>query len=575
MAGPLAGVHVLDLARVLAGPYAAMLLGDLGAEVIKVERPGQGDDTRHWGPPFVSAAGSEVAGGEVAGGEAAGDRGESTYFLSVNRGKRSVAIDLKDPAEREFVEALVRWADVLIENFRPGVMDRLGLADDRLADLNPRLIRLSISGFGERGPDRDRVGYDQILQAEGGVMSLTGTAPGRAVKVGVPIADISAALFGVIGVLGALVDREHSGLGQRVSTSLLAGQVGIHTFQATRYLIAGQVPGVSGNHHPTVAPYGVFDAADGPLVIAVGNDDIWRRFAPLAGLDPADPRFATNALRLAHLAELQELMNAAFGQRRVADWLDRLRRAGVPAGELKTLDRVYESEQARAEDLVWEVDHPRLRHPAARPSGALQPKHGRARAAAPWPGRAYRGVARRPAPPRAGRWRLTGPRRLHRAGRAHARFTPRSPIPVAWRVSATTSRPPTRATGRATRTCSSGPGTPPAPGTLSPPGRRPSAARPACSSGSTSGSSAARWERPRAPGSPGPSRRRWRSASRSSASRPREGPGCRREPAPCCRCRRWPRPSRERGERASRTSRSRVTRPPAACGPLSSPERTC
>ena len=357
MAGPLAGVRVLDLARVLAGPYAAMLLGDLGAEVIKVERPGAGDDTRHWGPPFVQATG-DAADGDAADGGAAG--AESTYYLSVNRGKRSAAIDLKDPGEREFVEALVRWADVLVENFRPGVMDRLVLSDDRLAKLNPRLIRLSISGFGERGPDRDRVGYDQILQAEGGVMSMTGTAASRAVKVGVPIADISAALFGVIGVLGALVEREHSGLGQRVSTSLLAGQVGIHTFQATRYLIAGQVPGVSGNHHPTVAPYGVFDAADGPLVIAVGNDDIWRRFAPLAGLDPADTRFATNALRLGCLGELHEIMNAALGQRTVADWLDLLRRSGVPAGELKTLDRVYDGEQARAEDLVWEVDHPRL-----------------------------------------------------------------------------------------------------------------------------------------------------------------------------------------------------------------------
>jgi crotonobetainyl-CoA:carnitine CoA-transferase CaiB-like acyl-CoA transferase len=350
MAGPLAGVHVLDLARVLAGPYAAMVLGDLGAEVIKVERPDTGDDTRHWGPPFVQPARDGHA----------GDWAESTYFLSVNRSKRSVAIDLKDPGEREFIETLARWADVLVENFRPGVMDRLGLSDDRLAELNPRLIRLSISGFGERGPDRDRVGYDQILQAEGGVMSLTGTAADRAVKVGVPIADISAALFGVIGVLGALLERERSGLGQRVSTSLLAGQVGIHTFQATRYLVAGQVPGVSGNHHPTVAPYGVFDAADGPLVIAVGNEDIWRRFAPLAGLDPADPRFATNALRLGHLAELQQLMNAALGQRTVARWLDQLRRADVPAGELKTLDRVYDSEQARAEDLVWELDHPRL-----------------------------------------------------------------------------------------------------------------------------------------------------------------------------------------------------------------------
>lgn len=343
-AGPLAGVHVLDLARVLAGPYAAMLLGDLGAEVIKVERPGSGDDTRNWGPPFMPAGGGT----------------ESTYFLSVNRGKRSVAIDLKDPDERAFVEALVRWADVLIENFRPGVMDRLQLGDDRLAELNPRLVRLSISGFGESGPDSDRVGYDQILQAEGGLMSLTGTAASGGVKVGVPIADVSAGLFGVIGVLGALVERERSGSGQRVSTSLLAAQAGLHTFQAARYLIAGQLPGLSGNHHPTVAPYGLFRAADAPLVIAVGNEDIWRRFAPLIGLDPADSRFATNALRLESLAELHQILAVRLGSRPVADWLDRLRTAGVPAGELNTLDRVYESEQARAENLVWEVDHPLL-----------------------------------------------------------------------------------------------------------------------------------------------------------------------------------------------------------------------
>jgi len=342
--GPLAGLHVLDLARVLAGPYAAMLLGDLGADVIKVERPDGGDDTRRWGPPFVPA----------------GDGAESTYFLSANRGKRSVAIDLKAPGERAFIEALVRWADVLVENFRPGVMDRLGLGDDRLAELNPRLVRLAISGFGEAGPDRDRVGYDQILQAEGGLMSLTGTTGSPAVKVGVPIADISAGLFGVIGVLGALVERARSGLGQRVSTSLLAAQIGIHTFQATRYLIAGEVPGPSGNHHPTVAPYGVFDAADGPLVIAVGNDDIWRRFAPLVGLDAADSRFSTNAARLGNIAELHRIMNAGLASRTVADWLKTLRQAGVPAGELKTLDRVYDSAQVRAENLIWEVDHPLL-----------------------------------------------------------------------------------------------------------------------------------------------------------------------------------------------------------------------
>jgi formyl-CoA transferase len=342
--GPLAGVHVLDLARVLAGPYATMLLADLGAEVIKVERPVVGDDTRQWGPPFaLTETGAE-----------------STYFLSVNRGKQSVVIDLKDPAERAFTEALLRWADVVVENFRPGVMEGLGLGDDRLAELNPRLIRLAISGFGESGPDSSRVGYDQILQAEGGVMSLTGTAGNQPVKVGVPIADISAGLFGVIGVLAALVERAHSGLGQRVSTSLLAAQIGIHTFQATRYLIAGEVPGPSGHHHPTVAPYGTFATADGPLVIAIGNEEIWRRFAPLVGLDAADDRFATNALRLRNLAELHEIVATALAGRTVADWQARLGQAGVPAGEVKTLDRVYDSDQARAENLVWEVDHPLL-----------------------------------------------------------------------------------------------------------------------------------------------------------------------------------------------------------------------
>jgi len=337
--GPLEGITVLDFSRVLAGPYCTMVLADLGARVIKIEKFGTGDDTRAFGP-FVD--------------------GESAYFMCFNRGKESIVLDIKSPRDRELLERLLGEADVVVENFRPGVMDRLGLGDDRLAELNPRLVRLGISGFGETGPDSDRVGYDQILQAEGGLMSLTGTAASPAVKAGVPIADVSAGLFGLIGVLGALVERARSGLGQRVSTSLLAAQVGIHTFQATRYLIAGQVPGPSGNHHPTVAPYGVFDAADGPLIIAVGNDDIWRRFAPLAGLEPGDPRFATNALRLGNLAELHRILNAALGPRTVADWLGTLRQAGVPAGELKTLDRVYDSEQAQAEGLVWEVDHPQL-----------------------------------------------------------------------------------------------------------------------------------------------------------------------------------------------------------------------
>jgi crotonobetainyl-CoA:carnitine CoA-transferase CaiB-like acyl-CoA transferase len=229
--GPLEGIHVLDLSRVLAGPYAAMILGDLGANVIKVEQPESGDDTRKWGPPFIATP----------------DGPESTYFLSANRNKRSVTVDLKDPDERSFIEKIVKWADVIIENFRPGVMDRLGLGDAALEALNPSLVRLSISGFGDDGPESRRVGYDHILQAEGGLMSVTGAPDGPMVKVGVPIADIAAALYGVIGILAGLLERGSSGRGQRVSTSLLAGQIGLHTFQGTRYLVAGEVPPPSGN----------------------------------------------------------------------------------------------------------------------------------------------------------------------------------------------------------------------------------------------------------------------------------------------------------------------------------------
>ncbi|MHB8379515.1 MAG: CaiB/BaiF CoA transferase family protein [Acidimicrobiales bacterium] len=342
--GPLDGLHVLDFSRVLAGPYATMVLGDLGADVIKVEHPGTGDDTRMWGPPFMQSDGER----------------ESTYFLSVNRNKRSVTIDMKDPEERRFIEELVRWADVVVENFRPGVMDRLGLGDSELESLNPGLLRLSINGFGDDGPDARRVGYDHILQAEGGLMSLTGVPEGPMVKVGVPIADITAGLFGVIGVLAGLVERATSGRGQRVSTSLLAGQIGLHTFQGTRYLVAGEVPPPSGNQHPTVCPYGVFDASDGPVVIAVGNENIWRRFAPLVDVDPADVRFATNAKRIVNVEELNELMAPVLAARRVREWLASFDEAGVPAGEVKKLDAVYASEQVRQQNLVWTAKHATL-----------------------------------------------------------------------------------------------------------------------------------------------------------------------------------------------------------------------
>ncbi|HEX4804539.1 MAG TPA: CoA transferase [Conexibacter sp.] len=343
-APPLSGLRVVDLSRVLAGPYAAMMLGDLGADVVKIERPGAGDDTRMWGPPFVGPH----------------DARESTYFLSTNRNKRSVALDLKDSGDLDRLRALIADADVLIENFRGGVMERLGLGEERLLELNPRLVVLSITGFGHTGPDRERTGYDQILQAEGGLMSFTGPTAEQPTKVGVPIADLVAGMLGAFGVLAALRERELSGCGQVVRTSLLAGQLAIHAFQGTRWLVAGEVPGPAGNHHPTVCPYGMFPTADAPVVIAVGNDAIWARFAPLVGLDAADARYATNGERVAHREELEAAIEAALRERPVEAWMESFDANGIPAGEVKTLDRVYGGEQVRALGLVTEVEHATL-----------------------------------------------------------------------------------------------------------------------------------------------------------------------------------------------------------------------
>ncbi|HEX3803500.1 MAG TPA: CoA transferase [Solirubrobacteraceae bacterium] len=337
------GITVIDLSRVLAGPYATMLLADLGADVIKIERPGGGDDTRSWGPPFVGTS----------------DEQESTYFLSINRSKRSLICDFKDPGDLEVLRALIAEADVLVENFRHGVMDRLGIGHERLLESNPRLVILSITGFGSSGPDADRVGYDQIVQAEGGLMSVTGLDQSP-VKVGVPIADLMAGTYGTLGVLAALRARDEDGLGQVVSTSLLAGQIGIHCFQGTRWLVAGEVPGPAGNQHPTVCPYGTFQTATAPVVIAVGNDAIWCRFAPLIEINPDEARFATNPDRVEHRHELESLITDVFSRRPAEDWLATLALASVPAGEVRTLDRVYEWEQVRDQGLVMRVDHPTL-----------------------------------------------------------------------------------------------------------------------------------------------------------------------------------------------------------------------
>lgn len=341
---PLTGIKVVDISRVLAGPYAAMMLADLGADVVKIERPGAGDDTRQWGPPFVGPEGEQ----------------ESTYFLSTNRNKRSLVADLKADEDLALVRTLIADADVLIENFRGGVMERLGLGADALAELNPRLVTLSITGFGPDGPDAERTGYDQILQAEGGLMSYTGPSAGQPTKVGVPIADLMAGMFGAYGVLAALHQRETTGVGQVVSTSLLAGQIATHAFQGTRWLVAGEVPEPAGNHHPTVCPYGLFPTKDAALVIAVGNDAIWRRFAPLVGIDAADPRFVSNGDRVAHRDVLQGLIEQAFSAHGAEHWAAAFEQHGIPAGEVKTLDKVYATEQVRQQGLVVAVDHPTL-----------------------------------------------------------------------------------------------------------------------------------------------------------------------------------------------------------------------
>ncbi len=345
-AGPLVGTVVIDLTRALAGPHAAMMLADLGARVIKVETPGRGDDTRHWGPPFVQPNdGSDPV---------------ATYFLACNRNKESIALDLKSQDGRDTLEALVRRADVLMENFRPGVLDRLGFSTGRLTELNPGLVILSISGFGHDGPDGGRAGYDQIAQGEAGLMSLTGPGPENPQRVGVPIGDVLAGMYGAHGVVAALLERERTGRGQVVRTSLLASIVGVHAFQGTRWTVANEVPAAQGNHHPSIAPYGLFHCADGSVQIAVGNETQWARLCAEFGLDPAAEGLGFNAERVANHPRLVCAVEAAFAGIQAEHLLARLAAAGVPSGKVRNLQEVYEWDQTRSQGLVVEVDHASL-----------------------------------------------------------------------------------------------------------------------------------------------------------------------------------------------------------------------
>jgi len=351
--GPLDGIVVLDLTRALAGPHAAMMLGDLGARVIKVESP-TGDDTRTWGPPFMDPT--------------EGAR-ESTYFLSANRNKESITLDLKDAEDQEVLARLVERSDVLMENFRVGVLDRLGFPVERLHALNPRLVVLQITGFGHDGPEAKRAGFDQIAQGEGGLMSLTGL--NEPTKVGVPIADLLAGMNGAYGVVSALYERERTGRGRVVHTSLLAGMVGVHAFQGTKWTVAGEVPGLAGGHHPSIAPYGMFATRTAPVQIACGSEKLWAAFAGEFRIDPTTPGFATNPERVANREALVALIEGLLADLDADVVLARLDAAGVPAGKVRSLDDVYAWDQTRSQGLLIDVEHATL-GPIQLPGPALR-----------------------------------------------------------------------------------------------------------------------------------------------------------------------------------------------------------
>jgi crotonobetainyl-CoA:carnitine CoA-transferase CaiB-like acyl-CoA transferase len=333
---PLDGLTVLDLTRVLSGPYCTMLLADMGARVIKIEQPGKGDDTRAWGPPFLE--------------------GESAYFLSVNRNKESVTIDFKDPEGRALLERLIERSDVLVENFRPGTLAKHRLDYASLKERFPRLIYCSVSGFGQTGPRRNQPGYDAVMQGEGGLMSITGAPDGPAFRLGVAIADIVSGMFAAYGVSTALFARERTGRGQEVDVAMLDAVSALLTYQAGNYFASGHAPGRLGNRHPSIAPYETFAASDGDFVLAVGNDDLWRKFCAVAELDAGD-RFATNRQRVTDYDALRPLVAARLATKPRQHWIDRLTAAGVPCGSVRDLRELFDDPQVHARDMVAVIEH--------------------------------------------------------------------------------------------------------------------------------------------------------------------------------------------------------------------------
>lgn len=339
---PLEGIKVLDLSRVLAGPWCTQLLADLGAEVVKIERPGAGDDTRHWGPPWFGEGEARVA----------------AYFLSCNRGKKSAAIDFAEPEGAALVRKLAERADVVVENFRVGGLEKFGLDAKSLRTANPRLVYASITGFGQDGPYADRAGYDFMIQAMGGLMSITGLPDdepgGGPMRVGVAVADLFTGMYTAVGILAALLRREKTGEGAHIDMALLDTQLAMLANQASNFLVSGKDPPRQGNTHPNIVPYQPFDASDRPLVIAVGNDRQFVRLAELAGHPEwaSDPRFSINAARVANRAELVRLVGEAVRQQPAAYWLERLEEAGIPAGPINSISEALANVQAQHRHML-------------------------------------------------------------------------------------------------------------------------------------------------------------------------------------------------------------------------------
>lgn len=348
-ADPLAGVRVVDLTRILSGPYCTQALADAGADVLKIEEPQRGDDTRGWGPPFVKPGSGE-------------GRGESTYFLAANRGKRSLTLNLKHPVGRDILWRLVEGADVLVENFRPGTLDRLGFSVDEVRLRNPRVVYASVSGYGADGPWGGRPGYDAILQGEAGVMSVTGAPDGPPFKVGLSIVDVVAGMTAFQGIVLALLRREKTGQGGRVDVSLLESIVALLTYHSTAYLLAGQAPVRLGNRHPNLAPYETFEAKDGFVIVGVGSESLWRAFC--ASLEhPAlaeDARFRTNSDRVSHAEPLRAVLIPLMRTRTVTEWLSLWEAAGIPCGRVRSVAEALDGPQVEARGMLVDLEHASL-----------------------------------------------------------------------------------------------------------------------------------------------------------------------------------------------------------------------